>query len=127
MSYVVRDSRLAVVHKGIVGERPIALTEGPYSVDAVTPTGIPTTSVVNVAPGRTTQVRIADEGATAESAPIPPGAILGGTGVNITTALPRWTREFEGRGVEFDPSSGGIRDPRDQQLRRRTLAERFEP
>lgn len=59
MPYVVRDSRLALVHQGTVGEQPISLAEGLYSVDVLAPSGALTTSVVHVRPGATAQVEVA--------------------------------------------------------------------
>jgi hypothetical protein len=116
MPYVVRNSRLAVVHQGTVGER-IALSEGLYSVDVLSPSGAPTTSVVHVQPGATTHVQV-----PAPGAPPPPGSPgsdvapeVWGAGARVTTvARPveyndvDFTRppvEFEA--LEFNNCSGG--------------------
>jgi hypothetical protein len=83
LPYTVRDSQLAVVHRGRVGDPPIPLPEGLYSVDIVTHTGAPTTSVVTIHPHGTTQVRIAAEGDVTAST-----MTTSGRQVEETTASP---------------------------------------
>ena len=76
LPYIVRDSHLTVVHEGKVGDEPIELKEGLYSVDLLTHAGVPASSVIMIAPEVTTHIRIAADGAVDVSSGelfLPPG------------------------------------------------------
>ena len=70
LPFVVRDARLRVVHRGIVGTEPFRLPEGLHSLEMVTPTGVPAAALVKIRPNVLVRV-LTDRGLPdpAESSP----------------------------------------------------------